>query len=166
MSKSYCPCCGKVQRKLKGGLYICQKKHEGPMGVTEEENERLAERRITNRLYKAVSIQIGDEEGSHADLYYRLTGVHGNFVLKTFRKTEKYNSVDEKYEYKETAETRYYGNLEQIMKKVATMELTDIQAATMPELLEVIKGVYERIESLEDALFYIGNDNNEEEEEA
>ena len=168
MSKAitYCPSCGKGQ-KPHGDLYICQRKHVGPKGLTTAENEAIRERRRKCRIHKSVSIdlQIGDDEGDQENQFYRLTGVEGNFILKTYQKVEIYNNVDKKFELKERMEKRYYGNLFEVVRKIQTMELSKAQAATMPELLEVLTNINNNIEALAESIFYVSNNQDEEEED-
>jgi hypothetical protein len=164
MSKiTYCPCCGKVQ-KPKGELYVCQNSHVGPIGLTDKDNQAIVERRKLNRLHKAVSIdlQIGDDDGDQNGLFYRLTGVEGNFTLKTHMKVEKFNSVDEKFALKEMEDKRYYGSLYDVVRKIQTMELSKAQAATLPELLEVLSSINSNIEALAEAIFYVSTNQEQE----
>ena len=167
MSKiTYCPCCGKVQ-KPQGDLFTCQGKHVGPIGLSAKDNALINERRKRNRLHQAVSIdlQIGDDEGDQQNLFYRLTGTEGNFILKTYAKVEKHNSVDGKFEFKESTEKRYYSSLYNVVRKIQTMELSTAQAATMPELLEVLSSINSNIEALAESIFYVSNNQDEEEED-
>lgn len=153
--ENYCTICERQQKHLKGKVYICELGHETDLGYTKKEKKRIDEMRENCKIRNHIHIQIGDDDGKHKDHYYQIHGVHGDFTLTMFRRFKVHNSIDDKEEIKTEKIKRYHANIQQVMKAILAYELKDKQAATLPELLEVLKSIDSRLESLGETLFEI-----------
>lgn len=152
---TYCPFCEGVQTHLRDLIYVCAKSHESHQGIDDAEIAKIQQMRANNKVRQQIHIQIGDDEGPHKNLYYELHGIEGDFTVTVFRKFMEWNDIDKREVPKSEKIKRYHGSLHQVMQMLFAHEIHYKQAATLGELLDVLKGIDARLESLSETLFEI-----------
>lgn len=157
-----CEVCGKPQYETSSGD-TCKNGHGGAYGIPKERYKELLKRKKKNFVKNHIYIQIGDDEGDHEGLYYVIVGAQGEFSLRAYRKETVWNSIDEKEVDKQTCDKTYYTNLRGICKKLLRHELTEKDAVTLGQMLEVLNSIDERLESLEETIFLLSEEEEEEE---
>ena len=161
---TYCRACGRRQFKEKK-VVTCARGHDGPVGMDKAEKTWRDKKKKGNSVNSHIYIQIGDDEEEHGDLYYRIIGSQGQFVLRAYRADDEYNSTDDCTVTKEKVVESHHGNIHWIIEKLLTHELTNRDAATLEELLEVFKSIETKMGSLEEHVYYLSDDGDDEDDD-
>jgi hypothetical protein len=157
--KTYCSCCLQRQHKVKKTV-TCPKGHDKVEGMTKAERNKILARKKEFSVQNAINIQIGDDEGEHGSLFYRILGSQGNLLLRVYRVDEY---VDDYGETRKTSKVlKSHGpSLNWIMKRILEEELTNQDAATLEQLLEVLQGILARLDSLEESIYWLSEEGDE-----
>ena len=158
---TYCEVC--LQRQfMKKKIITCPKGHEGPEGISKEELERLQDKKKENHIKNHIYIQLGEDIDSR--LYYHLIGSHGSFVLRAYRKDKEYNAISERTEIKEKVVSTYHADLQWIVKKILDHELTNQDACTLKQMLDILQSIDSRMEQLIETIYWLSNDQDNDDE--
>jgi len=156
---SYCLCRQTIEKKI----VSCPKGHDKVEGISKDEKERILERKKEFSLQNSINIQLGDDEGEHGDLFYRIMGTQGNIVLRVYRIDDRTNDYGE-IEKKSVVLKSYGPHLSWVTKRILEEELTNQDAATLGQMLDVLTSIDKRLESLEESIFFLSEEEEEEDE--
>lgn len=160
---TYCEHC--LQRQfLQKKIVTCPKGHDKVEGISKAARNKILGRKKEFSVNNAINIQIGDDEGEHGDLFYRILGSQGVLCLRVYRIDEKVDN-DGDIEQKSTVITTHGPHLQWITKRILEEELKNQDAATLHELLEVAQNIQARLDSLEETIYWLSEGGEDEEDE-
>jgi len=160
MADTYClSCCERqyVDKKV----ITCPNGHDGVEGMSKGEYKHRKELKQTNSVCKHIYIQLGNDEDEDVETFYRILGAQGQFTLRQYKRSQRSDKQGNEEDF-DKVHTSYHASLHWICRKIMTLELTDQEAITVEQLLEVVKSVEEKIDSLSETIFLLSEDTDDE----